>query len=81
MYLNLGIKFRYYIIIIIINLKSHLNIDFNLDLYISIGLLLVLAALFTIGGGASAVIWTDFIQTIFMILGAFILMIISIILL
>jgi Na+/proline symporter len=49
----------------------------NLDLYTSIGLLLVLAALFTIGGGASAVIWTDFIQTIFMIIGAFILMIIS----
>ena len=79
----------------------------NIDLYLSIGILLLLSALFTIGGiqqqkrlhklnqrksdflsfflfffvllqgGASAVIWTDFIQVLFMLLGAVILAIIS----
>ena len=49
----------------------------NIDLYVAIGILLLLSALFTIGGGASAVIWTDFIQTVFMVLGALTLMVIS----
>ncbi len=49
----------------------------KIDLYVAIGILLLLSALFTIGGGASAVIWTDFIQTVFMILGALTLMVIS----
>lgn len=43
-------------------------------LYISILILLALAAFFTIFGGLSAVIWTDFIQAILMIIGALILM-------
>ncbi|CAL4120991.1 unnamed protein product, partial [Meganyctiphanes norvegica] len=46
-------------------------------LYISILILLAIAALFTIGGGLTAVIWTDFVQTVLMIIGAFILMGIS----
>ncbi|XP_064112961.1 sodium/mannose cotransporter SLC5A10-like [Macrobrachium nipponense] len=43
-------------------------------LYISIVLLLAIAALFTIAGGLTAVVWTDFVQTILMVIGAFILM-------
>ncbi|KAI0990417.1 hypothetical protein GJ496_000552 [Pomphorhynchus laevis] len=46
----------------------------NWNIYVSVIFLVVLAALFTIGGGLTAVIWTDFIQTIIMIIGAFILM-------
>ncbi|KAK3590544.1 hypothetical protein CHS0354_015522 [Potamilus streckersoni] len=49
----------------------------NWNIYWSIMLLLAVAALFTITGGLTAVIWTDFIQTIIMLLGATILMIIS----
>ncbi|KAK6196076.1 hypothetical protein SNE40_001371 [Patella caerulea] len=47
------------------------------DMYGSLILLLGIAALFTITGGLTAVIWTDFIQTIIMLSGAFVLMIIS----
>ncbi|RXG64241.1 Sodium/glucose cotransporter 4 [Armadillidium vulgare] len=43
-------------------------------LYVSILILLGIAALFTITGGLTAVIWTDFIQTILMIGGAVVLM-------
>ena len=43
----------------------------------SILALLAIAAIFTIGGGLSAVIWTDFVQTILMIIGALWLMITS----
>ncbi|XP_063614887.1 sodium/glucose cotransporter 1-like, partial [Penaeus indicus] len=43
-------------------------------LYLSILILLAIAALFTITGGLTAVIWTDFVQTVLMIIGAFILM-------
>lgn len=43
-------------------------------LYLSILILLAIAALFTITGGLTAVIWTDFVQTILMLIGAFILM-------
>ena len=41
----------------------------------SILALLAIAAIFTIGGGLSAVIWTDFVQTILMIIGAVWLMV------
>ena len=44
-------------------------------LYISVLILLAIAALFTITGGLTAVIWTDTIQTVLMIIGAFTLMI------
>lgn len=46
-------------------------------LYISILILLAIAAVFTITGGLTAVIWTDFVQTIIMVIGAFVLMGIS----
>ena len=42
-------------------------------IYIAILILLAIACVFTVAGGLSAVIWTDFVQTILMILGAFIL--------
>nr|XP_034302667.1 sodium/myo-inositol cotransporter 2 isoform X2 [Crassostrea gigas] len=47
------------------------------DLYWSILLLLSIATIFTITGGLTAVIWTDFIQTIIMLIGALALMAIS----
>ncbi|KAK3865504.1 hypothetical protein Pcinc_028899 [Petrolisthes cinctipes] len=43
-------------------------------LYLSILFLLGIAAIFTIAGGLTAVVWTDFVQTVLMIVGAFILM-------
>lgn len=43
-------------------------------LYISILILLAIAAVFTITGGLTAVIWTDFVQTIIMLIGALVLM-------
>ncbi|XP_045128408.1 sodium/glucose cotransporter 4-like isoform X2 [Portunus trituberculatus] len=43
-------------------------------LYISIIILLAIAAVFTITGGLTAVIWTDFVQTILMLFGALTLM-------
>ena len=46
-------------------------------LYISILILLAMAAFFTMLGGLSAVIWTDFIQAIVMVIGALTLMAIS----
>ncbi|CAF2817151.1 unnamed protein product [Rotaria sp. Silwood2] len=49
----------------------------NWNLYASVIALILLAAFFTVGGGLTAVIWTDFIQTVIMIISAFILMIIS----
>merc|ERR1719153_1963266 len=42
-------------------------------IYLSILLLLAIACLFTIAGGLTAVIWTDFIQTVLMLIGAAIL--------
>lgn len=51
----------------------------NVDLYIAICGLLFVSALFTITGGLTAVMWTDFIQTILMVLGALSLTIISLI--
>ena len=44
-------------------------------LYLSILFLLAVAAVFTIAGGLTAVVWTDFVQTILMIVGALILMV------
>ncbi|ESO97756.1 hypothetical protein LOTGIDRAFT_203052 [Lottia gigantea] len=49
----------------------------ELNLYVAVIILLAVAALFTIGGGLTAVIWTDFIQTVIMLVGGFILMIMS----
>ncbi|CAF1235103.1 unnamed protein product [Rotaria sp. Silwood1] len=49
----------------------------NWNLYASVITLILLAAFFTVGGGLTAVIWTDFIQTVIMVISAVILMIIS----
>ena len=56
-------------------IKLAMRLEGEEGLYLSILALLAIAAIFTIGGGLSAVIWTDFIQTILMILGAVILMV------
>ncbi|XP_052259739.1 sodium/glucose cotransporter 4-like isoform X2 [Dreissena polymorpha] len=45
----------------------------NWNIYLSILVLLAVAAVFTIAGGLTAVIWTDFIQTIIMLIGALVL--------
>jgi len=47
------------------------------NIYLAIVVLLAIAAIFTITGGLTAVMWTDFIQTIIMIIGAVYLMIVS----
>jgi sodium/glucose cotransporter 1/sodium/glucose cotransporter 9 len=39
-------------------------------IYIAILILLAIACIFTVAGGLTAVIWTDFVQTILMIIGA-----------
>ncbi|XP_025090101.1 sodium/glucose cotransporter 4-like [Pomacea canaliculata] len=49
----------------------------ELNLYVAVIILLGVSAIFTIGGGLTAVIWTDFIQTIIMVVGALILMVMS----
>ena len=46
-------------------------------LYLSILVLLAIAGFFCIAGGLSAVIWTDFVQTILMVIGVLILMVLS----
>ena len=45
----------------------------EIAIYVAILILLVIACIFTVAGGLSAVIWTDFVQTILLIIGAFIL--------
>lgn len=55
-------------------IKQAMGLGGDGGLYISILILLAVAALFTITGGLTAVIWTDFVQTIIMLIGAFILM-------
>ncbi|XP_064471083.1 sodium/glucose cotransporter 4-like [Ornithodoros turicata] len=47
--------------------------------YVSVSILLAIACIFTVAGGLSAVIWTDFVQTILMVVGAFALMVLSLI--
>ena len=39
-------------------------------IYIAVLILLAIACVFTVAGGLSAVIWTDFVQTVLMILGS-----------
>ncbi|XP_065529460.1 sodium/glucose cotransporter 4 [Lathamus discolor] len=47
------------------------------NLYLSTGVLLAVTAVYTIAGGLTAVIYTDVLQTIIMVLGAFVLMFIG----
>lgn len=49
------------------------------NLYLSVCALLIVACLFTVAGGLSAVIWTDFVQTVLIVIGAFALMIMSLV--
>ncbi|KAH3890698.1 sodium/glucose cotransporter 4-like [Dreissena polymorpha] len=49
----------------------------TMNLYLAVIILLVVSAVFTIGGGLTAVIWTDFAQVVIMVAGAFVLMIMS----
>ena len=55
-------------------MKQAIGLEGDAGLYLSIMVLLAIAALFTITGGLTAVIWTDTIQTVIMLIGAFILM-------
>ncbi|CAL1288651.1 unnamed protein product [Larinioides sclopetarius] len=55
-----------------------INQSIKLNLYGSVLTLLAIAAIFTIAGGLSAVIWTDFVQTVLMLLGAMVLAVKSI---
>ncbi|CAF3674837.1 unnamed protein product [Rotaria sordida] len=84
-----GDRIRFYLTILALLLSIFTKISVDLysgaiflnqalgwNMYISVIALVLLAAIFTISGGLSAVIWTDFIQTIIMIISAFILMII-----
>ncbi|CAB4059781.1 SLC5A9 [Lepeophtheirus salmonis] len=45
--------------------------------YLSVLVLLIIACIFTIAGGLSAVIWTDFVQTILMLAGSLYLMVLA----
>ena len=54
-------------------IRSALGFEGESGLYVSVLILLALAALFTIGGGLTAVIWTDFAQAILMVLGSIVL--------
>ncbi|PVD36995.1 hypothetical protein C0Q70_03988 [Pomacea canaliculata] len=46
----------------------------GMNIYLSAILLILVSAAFTITGGLTAVLWTDFAQTVIMIVGSFILM-------
>uniref|UniRef100_A0A8C8Y1A5 Sodium/glucose cotransporter 1 n=2 Tax=Panthera TaxID=9688 RepID=A0A8C8Y1A5_PANLE len=50
-----------------------INMALGLDLYLAIFLLLAITGLYTITGGLAAVIYTDTLQTVIMLVGSFIL--------
>ncbi|XP_041134169.1 sodium/glucose cotransporter 4 [Polyodon spathula] len=54
-----------------------IQVSLGWDLYISTVVLLVVTAVYTIAGGLTAVIYTDALQTVIMLVGAFALMFIS----
>ncbi|XP_071110844.1 sodium/glucose cotransporter 4-like isoform X2 [Haliotis cracherodii] len=49
----------------------------EINLYLAIIIFLLVTAILSIGGGLTAVIWTDFIQTLIMIGGSIVLMVMS----
>ncbi|KAK2497982.1 hypothetical protein MC885_013799 [Smutsia gigantea] len=51
-----------------------INMALGLDLYLAIFILLAITGLYTITGGLAAVIYTDTLQTVIMLVGSFILM-------
>ncbi|XP_014671306.1 PREDICTED: sodium/myo-inositol cotransporter-like [Priapulus caudatus] len=72
--------FLYIFTKISVNLYSgalYIQQSLNWDLYLSIGILLLLTAFFTITGGLAAVMYTDTVQTIIMVGGAGTLAILS----
>ncbi|XP_067119222.1 sodium/glucose cotransporter 4-like [Centruroides vittatus] len=56
-----------------------INQSIKLELYSSVLTLIIIAALVTMTGGLTAVMWTDTIQTLVMLSGALVLMILSLI--
>ncbi|CDQ62193.1 unnamed protein product [Oncorhynchus mykiss] len=54
-----------------------IQVSLGWDLYLSTVVLLLVTALYTIAGGLTAVIYTDALQTVIMVIGAFILMFIA----
>ncbi|XP_016367124.1 sodium/glucose cotransporter 4-like [Sinocyclocheilus rhinocerous] len=54
-----------------------IEVSLGWDLYVSTVVLLAVTALYTIAGGLTAVIYTDALQTVIMLIGAFVLMFIA----
>uniref|UniRef100_A0A3P8UFS6 Solute carrier family 5 member 9 n=2 Tax=Cynoglossus semilaevis TaxID=244447 RepID=A0A3P8UFS6_CYNSE len=54
-----------------------IQVSFGWDLYLSTGILLLVTAAYTVAGGLAAVIYTDALQTVIMVGGAFTLMFIA----
>ncbi|TRY96025.1 hypothetical protein DNTS_006091 [Danionella cerebrum] len=54
-----------------------IQVSLGWDLYVSTLVLLAVTALYTIAGGLTAVIYTDALQTVIMVIGAFVLMFIA----
>ncbi|KAM8746251.1 sodium/glucose cotransporter 4 isoform 2-T3 [Acanthopagrus schlegelii] len=54
-----------------------IQISFGWDLYLSTGILLLVTAIYTVAGGLAAVIYTDVLQTLIMVVGSFALMFIA----
>ncbi|KAM7388790.1 hypothetical protein PAMP_024939 [Pampus punctatissimus] len=54
-----------------------IQVSLGWDLYLSTGILLVVTAAYTVAGGLAAVIYTDALQTLIMVGGAFVLMFIA----
>uniref|UniRef100_A0A4W5JGG3 Solute carrier family 5 member 9 n=1 Tax=Hucho hucho TaxID=62062 RepID=A0A4W5JGG3_9TELE len=54
-----------------------IQVSLGWDLYLSTVVLLLVTALYTIAGGLTAVIYTDAVQTVIMVIGAFVLMFIA----
>ncbi|XP_076845725.1 sodium/glucose cotransporter 4 [Brachyhypopomus gauderio] len=54
-----------------------IQVSLGWDLYLSTVVLLAVTALYTIAGGLAAVIYTDALQTVIMVVGAFVLMFIA----
>ncbi|GAV02440.1 hypothetical protein RvY_13004-2 [Ramazzottius varieornatus] len=49
------------------------------DLYVSVVILLIISAIFTVSGGLNAVIWTDFVQCVIMLAGSLTLLVVAMI--
>ncbi|XP_030289290.1 sodium/glucose cotransporter 4 isoform X1 [Sparus aurata] len=54
-----------------------IQMSFGWDLYLSTSILLLVTAIYTVAGGLAAVIYTDVLQTLIMVVGSFALMFIA----